>query len=331
MGQVGTGWNVGLAAGLSILALAAATTASAAQDPCSRDLAGQIADPAYRFAYQSWSRKVDGAYLFTNCVRNDAAGRAVWISWKAAGLEGFVAPGRDIYTITPFEDDRRIGRSEALYYGSLPRLTHARTIIHTDSDRVAEAPPGLIRAAFTPEEAADDTAAARFRVFIPVAATGQDEASQLKAILAAPEPERRSRFTAFVESHPGLLNTVAMSFTYRVVRDGRGGASLAYQCDYRVGDGIWTARPREAGDDGLSLHVRFSDPALQRLMFGDRPESVDLRTWTGQKWADKHLHGEASNIPVSRLRRQASTVDILIGNGRTLVGSMPLAYVGVAR
>ena len=98
---------------------------------------GQVSVPVYRFEFKSWSWKHKDQFVFCDCVRNDSPDRALFVDWKAAGLKGFVAPGRDIFTLKPYADDRSTNRPSQLFYGALPHATTVNTLVHAGPDRAA--------------------------------------------------------------------------------------------------------------------------------------------------------------------------------------------------
>ena len=298
-----------LAAAIFVASLMTWAAPAAAQGNC-RGIAGlRHSVTGYDFIYVSRSLAQGANGRVINCVRNNNGSRGVFIDWKGSNLVSTVLPGGQIFT------ERVLGRTptsgtRALFYGARPtRLDVATMVERAPATDIPGAHPLLRLAA--QENFSDDyerpvtvpgevpVGRNEVQVYVPVG----PELNQF----AATNPSR-SALIEWLESHPGLLRPMAMTFDSRATPSGAN-LAVSYEVRYRL-----------PGMAGGGLFLRFSDPELHNRLF-NRPGPVPVAGAEGETVLRASL-----TIPRARVASRTARLEVVLANG-ALVAALPVTYV----
>lgn len=299
-------------------ALAAASPAKAAPSLCPGP--GRVNVPNYHFSYLSRRQGSGSTAAVFDCVHNHHSSRGVFIEWRNVGLRTTVPPNRDAFVTNPTAGRVATVRRYRLFYGARPSSITVQT--WAGADGLA---PGLGGPAFR---------FARFRRAAhwqgegweagPPVAPGGGSAALVyipvdPAFLAgfARRPLTPRRLIDWLESNPGQLRPFGATFDSRRTEDAAGRPVIAHEFRYRM--------PALAGSATPLFYLRFSNRALQRLMF-ERAEPVPV---AGAGGGDIVLRavvpvpgggGSPGIVCIGRL-------DILLADRRTVVASLAVTYL----
>ena len=133
----------------------------------------------------------------------------------------------------------------------------------------------------------------------------------------------------YVESHPQRLRSFSMEFNSRTTSIGPGRVRIDYECDY---SGVEAVRAMTVGSQrSLAKFLLFRDPALQLAMFrtlepvafgGEEQSSLIGHRPDGGPFAS----GRISNVAAKGVANRSSTLEILLGDRKTVIASMPINY-----
>ncbi|HMG48132.1 MAG TPA: hypothetical protein VK614_11805 [Allosphingosinicella sp.] len=302
---------------MAAAALAGALTGlaapAAAQTPCGGGGWGQVDITNYSFSYLSRSQGQGSAAVSIHCVRNTHASRGVWVEWRGAGLSSVIPPGRTIFRTSPLAGRPR-RRIYPFFYGARPNEMAVATVAALERplpDWLAPAPAAALlrRAAYWQDAGRAPAARAGSNeslVYLPVARGLVDGFVRDSRPLA--------QLIESLERYPNLLQPFGMTFNDRVAVDGRGRTSISYLCRYRL--------PAAGRTDLPTFYLRFSDAALHRLMFR-QGEPLRIDGWGG---GETVLEASVAAPGRGRLAARNARLEVLLGDRRTVIASLPVAF-----
>ncbi len=298
-------------------ALLAASPARAAPSLCPGP--GRINVPNYNFSYLSRRQGSGSTAAAFNCVHNYHASRGVFIEWRNVGLRTTVPPNQDAFVTNPTAGHTATVRPYRLYYGARPSYISVQTWASADG-----LTPGLGGSAFRfvpfrraaywqggdgePEAPAVPGAGSAALVYIPV------DPSFLAGFAGRPLTPRR--LIEWLESNPGQLRPFGATFESRPTGDAAGRSTIVYELRYRM--------PALARSATPLFYLRFSNRALQRLIF-ERLEPFPIAGASGEETVLRAVvpaPGDSQGRAIVCIGR----LDILLGDGRTVIASLPVTY-----
>jgi len=279
-------------------------------ETCPQNLLGQYSAGTYVFDYQSWTKQVDGQFLYYYCIHNGHPTRDTFFDWRGTGLSGFVKAGGYAYSTQPFATDDTLDLSRPLCFGALPKRIDVGTKLH----RLLEQRSSI----FESEHLIHLT---QFQ------ATSRTDKQELvsTAQIFLPRPEVLTRLgdrskkdvIEFIEQAPGALYGLRMTFTSRVEKAADGSTVLNHECDWAGGPDTDKLRYEQP-----QVYAQIDDGALHQLIIGDRKHSEDLWTWQP---GDTSLNGKEENVSPGAITGESARMNLVLENGAVLA-SIPISF-----
>ena len=216
------------------------SAARANDNVCPSKMTNIVKSGQYDFGYQSWSWPESEHFAFCHCVRNYSESRAIFISWKEAGLIGWPGPGQVLYAYATAATGTQKKIQAPLWYGALPTVIGDAKIVRPSDDLPLLQSSGAVG--------------------FPDLRDIPDKISNSPAALSA-----------YIESNPDKIRTMKMSFESKATVDSDTGLvnSVINTCKYKL-----SGDPSDF-NGRASIYVKFDDPELQRIMFKN-DEAVPL-------------------------------------------------------
>jgi hypothetical protein len=230
--------------------------------------------------------------------------RDTFFDWRGTGLATFATPGSAVYSNQPFATEETVNEAAALFFGGRPTKLEVDTRFH--------------RRIVKHSEIKEMWPAFQLTQFVAPQPLGQLVS---EAQIFVPKPDVISRFhtradlISYVEQTPDSLYPLRMKFTSTIETGPDGHSTVVHRCQWESTALLRPESPR--------LFAKISDPTLHGVVIGTNEFSSNLWTWYP---GDEELSGRVSGVKTSSLTEKAARMDLVLGDGKTVVASMPFSF-----